>query len=78
MVARSVKGGLEGGKERRAHVWAFESHREKEKEGTGERFAGPQRGWCACIYAFQKTSYARANPGRFRRVKQGAIEEEDM
>jgi hypothetical protein len=29
MVAWSVEGSLEGGKEERAHVWASESHRER-------------------------------------------------
>jgi len=41
VVAQSVKGGLEGSKEKRARIWAFESRKEKEEEGTGERFAGP-------------------------------------
>ena len=42
------------------------SHAEKRRRDTGERFAGPQRGRCACIYAVRKTSYAKANPGRLR------------
>jgi len=64
---------------RREPAFGLLSHtkRRRRRRGTGERFTGPQRGRCACIYVFQKTSYARANPGRFRRVKQGAIEEED-
>ncbi len=57
----------------------FEARKKKRRRrGTGEWFAGPQRGRCACIYAVRKTSYTRANPGRSRSVKQGAIEEENM
>jgi hypothetical protein len=49
----------------------FESHREEEEEGTGKRFAPPQRGQCTCIYVVSENKLYYAKSRKVQRGETG-------
>jgi hypothetical protein len=54
----------------------FESHKEKRRRGTGERFADLQKRSVCMYLCDSKTVYAKIHQEGIKEIKQGAIEEE--